>query len=52
MMEYGTLEQIQSMRDRNASGQKPGARTMYEQVQNERIKKELASSSSVTAALS
>ena len=33
IMEYGTPEQIQSARDRSLSGQKPGVRTMYEQVQ-------------------
>jgi tetratricopeptide (TPR) repeat protein len=32
------------MWDRSSSGQKPGVRTMYEQVQNEKLKKELQSS--------
>ena len=47
-MEHGTPEQIQSMRDEDGNSKKPGVRTMYEQVQNERIKKELTDSTNVT----
>lgn len=48
IMEHGTPEQIQSMRDEDGNSKKPGVRTMYEQVQNERIKKELTDSTNVT----
>jgi hypothetical protein len=48
IMEHRTPEQIESMR--GGPGSKKPVSAMYEQVQNERIKKELASSSSGTAA--
>jgi len=49
IMEYGTPEQLQQMRDKSAAGEKPGVRTMYEQVQSERQKKDLATTSGPSA---
>lgn len=41
ILEQGTPEQIQSMRDKSESGQRPGVRTMYEQVQDNKLKSKL-----------
>ena len=40
-LDQATPEQIQSMRDRSEAGEKPGVRTMYEQVQQDKLKSKL-----------
>ncbi len=49
ILEQGTPEQIQSMRDKSASGGRPAVRTMYEQIQDNKLKSKLQTESSVGA---
>lgn len=41
ILEEGTPEQIATMRDKEKKGKSPGVRTMYEEVQNEKVKNKL-----------
>ena len=45
ILDQGTLEQIQSLRNKNETGEGPGVRTVYEQVQSEKLKSKLQSDS-------
>ena len=38
ILDQGTPEQIQSLRDKGETGEEPGVRTVYEQVQSEKLK--------------
>ena len=41
ILDQGTPEQIQSLRDKSETGEGPGVRTMYEQVQQEKLESKL-----------
>ncbi len=41
ILDQGTPEQIQSLRDKGETGEGPGVRTVYEQVQSEKLKSKL-----------
>ncbi|MGB6530198.1 MAG: DNA methyltransferase [Candidatus Nitrosopolaris sp.] len=46
ILEGGSKEQISALRERSQTGEGPGVRTVYEQVQNDKLKTKLAQSSS------
>ena len=46
ILEEGSEEQISALRERSQTGEGPGVRTMYEQVQNDKLTTKLAQSSS------
>jgi len=41
ILDQGTPEQIQSLRDKGETGEGPGVRTVYEQVQSEKLESKL-----------
>jgi transposase-like protein len=43
ILEEGTPEQVQSLREKGETGEGPGVRTVYEQVQSEKLKSKLSS---------
>jgi hypothetical protein len=47
ILDQATPEQIQALRAKSESGEGPGVRTMYEQVQSDKLKKRLSSQQTV-----
>jgi hypothetical protein len=45
ILDQGTPEQIQSLRDKGETGEGPGVRTVYEQVQQDKLKSKLQTDS-------